>query len=74
VILCLVFLQFKAAESILRHRLDVGGLETINEIALESSGRPIRRALEIVADPARHPVAIFCTAGKDRTVRHDAWT
>lgn len=44
-----------------------GGLNMLNELLLRFGAPGIRYVLEIVADETRHPVAFYCTAGKDRT-------
>ncbi|KAI9006469.1 protein-tyrosine phosphatase-like protein [Hyaloraphidium curvatum] len=44
-----------------------GGLAKLNEEVLEKSGKEVRRMLEIMSLPERHPVLFHCSAGKDRT-------
>jgi len=44
-----------------------GGLPMLNELVLKMGASGIRFVLEIVSDPKNHPVAYYCTAGKDRT-------
>jgi len=44
-----------------------GGLPMLNELVLKMGASGIRFVLEIISDPANHPVAYYCTAGKDRT-------
>lgn len=44
-----------------------GGLPMLNELLLRFGAPGIRYVLELVMDPHRHPVAFYCTAGKDRT-------
>lgn len=39
----------------------------LNELVLKMGASGIRFVLEIVSDPKNHPVAYYCTAGKDRT-------
>lgn len=44
-----------------------GGLPMLNELLLRYGAPGIRYVLELCADPARHPIAFYCAAGKDRT-------
>lgn len=44
-----------------------GGLPMLNELVLRFGAPGIRYVLELCADRTRHPVAFYCTAGKDRT-------
>jgi len=44
-----------------------GGLPMLNELLLRFGAPGIKYVLELVADTNRHPVAFYCTAGKDRT-------
>jgi protein tyrosine/serine phosphatase len=44
-----------------------GGLNMLNQLLLRFGAPGIRYVLEVVADESRHPVAFYCTAGKDRT-------
>ena len=44
-----------------------GGLQMLNELLLRYANPGIRHVLELCADRNRHPVAFYCTAGKDRT-------
>lgn len=44
-----------------------GGLPMLNELILQMARTGIRHVLTIIADKERHPVAVYCTAGKDRT-------
>ena len=44
-----------------------GGLPMLNELILRFGAPGIRYVLELCADRTRHPVAFYCTAGKDRT-------
>ena len=45
-----------------------GGLQMLNELLFRYGAPGIKYVLEICADENRHPVAFYCTAGKDRTV------
>ena len=44
-----------------------GGLGLLNDIILRYSGAQLCSTLKLAATPERHPVAMYCTAGKDRT-------
>ena len=48
-------------------RINDGGLVLLNEFLFTYGAPGIKYVLEICADENRHPVAFFCTAGKDRT-------
>ena len=47
--------------------INEGGLPMLNELVLSMAGPGIKYVLNLCADKNRHPVAIYCTAGKDRT-------
>lgn len=44
-----------------------GGLPMLNELLLRFGAPGIKYVLELCADHNRHPIAFYCTAGKDRT-------
>ena len=44
-----------------------GGLPMLNELLLRFGAPGIKYVLDLVSDKNRHPVAFYCTAGKDRT-------
>ena len=44
-----------------------GGLPMLNELLLRMGAPGIRYVLELCADRRHHPIAFYCTAGKDRT-------
>jgi protein tyrosine/serine phosphatase len=44
-----------------------GGLPMLNELLLRFGAPGIKYVLDLVSDKSRHPVAFYCTAGKDRT-------
>lgn len=44
-----------------------GGLSMLNELLLRFGAPGIKYVLDVCADESRHPVAFYCTAGKDRT-------
>lgn len=44
-----------------------GGLSMLNELLLRFGAPGIKHVLDLCADKKRHPVAFYCTAGKDRT-------
>eukprot|EP00903_Cladosiphon_okamuranus_P008461 g8129.t1 len=55
------------ARSIFLKEINAGGLVLLNELLLQYSGDGINRVLRLLASKDRHPVALYCTAGKDRT-------
>lgn len=44
-----------------------GGLPMLNELVLRFGAQGIKYVLDLVSDVNRHPIAFYCTAGKDRT-------
>mmetsp|Transcript_17432 Transcript_17432/g.20891 ORF Transcript_17432/g.20891 Transcript_17432/m.20891 type:complete len:191 (+) Transcript_17432:1-573(+) len=48
-------------------KINDGGLPMLNELLLKFGAPGIKYVLELCADKSRHPVAFYCTAGKDRT-------
>lgn len=44
-----------------------GGLVMLNELLLRFGAPGIKHVLDLCAEKERHPVAFYCTAGKDRT-------
>jgi protein tyrosine/serine phosphatase len=44
-----------------------GGLIMLNELLLRFGAPGIKYVLDLCADEERHPIAFYCTAGKDRT-------
>ena len=44
-----------------------GGLIMLNELLLRFGAPGIKHVLDLCADRQRHPIAFYCTAGKDRT-------
>ncbi|CAM9557151.1 unnamed protein product [Sphacelaria rigidula] len=57
----------KKAKEIFMKEINAGGLVLLNELLLQYSGEGINRVLRLLATRERHPVALYCTAGKDRT-------
>lgn len=60
----------KARDDIKKPFLDeinAGGLPMLNELLLQFGAPGIKYVLNLVSDVNRHPVAFYCTAGKDRT-------
>lgn len=48
--------------------INKGGLPMLNQVVLSfAAPGSIKYVLELCADESRHPVAFYCTAGKDRT-------
>lgn len=48
-------------------KINDGGLPMLNELVLKFGHPGIKYVLDICKDKNRHPVAFYCTAGKDRT-------
>ena len=48
-------------------QINDGGLPLLNELLLRYAAPAIKYVLELCADKSRHPIAFYCTAGKDRT-------
>jgi hypothetical protein len=44
-----------------------GGLTMLNDLLLRFGAPGIKYVLDLCADKERHPIAFYCTAGKDRT-------
>ena len=44
-----------------------GGLPMLNELLLRFGAPGIKYVLDLISDKNRHPIAFYCTAGKDRT-------
>eukprot|EP00526_Cylindrotheca_closterium_P009390 CAMPEP_0113623822 /NCGR_PEP_ID=MMETSP0017_2-20120614/12267_1 /TAXON_ID=2856 /ORGANISM="Cylindrotheca closterium" /LENGTH=428 /DNA_ID=CAMNT_0000533807 /DNA_START=134 /DNA_END=1420 /DNA_ORIENTATION=+ /assembly_acc=CAM_ASM_000147 len=49
------------------NEINEGGLSMLNELLLRFGAPGIKHVLDLCADETRHPVAFYCTAGKDRT-------
>lgn len=47
--------------------INEGGLVMLNELILKMGSSGIKYVLDLCADTNRHPIAFYCTAGKDRT-------
>lgn len=47
--------------------INSGGLPMLNELLLRFGAPGIKYVLDLISDANRHPVAFYCTAGKDRT-------
>jgi len=47
--------------------INSGGLAMLNELLLRFAAPGIKYVLDLVSESDRHPVAFYCTAGKDRT-------
>lgn len=58
---------YASTKGLFMRKINDGGLFLLNELLLEYSGAGLARVLKLLAEPARHPVALYCTAGKDRT-------
>lgn len=58
---------YKRMKSIFINDINKGGLPLLNEMMLESSGKAITTVLKVIANDENLPLAMYCTAGKDRT-------
>ncbi len=47
--------------------INAGGLIMLNELLLRFGAPGIKYVLDLISESDRHPVAFYCTAGKDRT-------
>ena len=47
--------------------INSGGLMMLNELLLRFGAPGIKHVLDLCAEKERHPIAFYCTAGKDRT-------
>lgn len=54
-------------KTIILDHINGGGLPMLNRLMLLMAGGGLSTVLNLLADKARHPVAFYCTAGKDRT-------
>ncbi|GMH99948.1 hypothetical protein TrVE_jg4691 [Triparma verrucosa] len=57
----------KKAKSYFLTCINDGGLQMVNDLILVRGKKGIKYVLELMSDVERHPVAFYCTAGKDRT-------
>lgn len=57
----------RRARNIFLKYINDAGLPLLNELLLNYSGPALKRVLELLADRSRHPIGLYCTAGKDRT-------
>lgn len=48
-------------------KINSGGLNMMNELTLKHGAQGIKYVLNLCKDKNRHPIAFYCTAGKDRT-------
>jgi protein tyrosine/serine phosphatase len=48
-------------------KINGGGLPMMNELTLKHGAQGIKYVLDLCKDKSRHPIAFYCTAGKDRT-------
>lgn len=54
-------------KSVFIKEINAGGLTLLNQLVVQSSGFAITAVLKTVAEEQNLPLALFCTAGKDRT-------
>lgn len=57
----------KKVRSIFLDFINKGGLPLLNELVVDYSGKEIIEVMKIIASSDNHPLAMYCTAGKDRT-------
>jgi protein tyrosine/serine phosphatase len=57
----------KKVRAIFIDRINGGGLSLLNELVVDYSGKEIIAVLKLLAEKSNYPVALYCTAGKDRT-------
>ena len=57
----------KKVRSIFIDRINGGGLSLLNELVVDYSGKEIIAVLKLIAEKSNYPIALYCTAGKDRT-------
>jgi protein tyrosine/serine phosphatase len=57
----------KKVRSIFLDYINTGGLSLLNELVVDYSGIEIIEVMKIIASADNHPLAMYCTAGKDRT-------
>ncbi len=55
------------ARTALLEHLNSGGLSLLNEMIIDHSAARLVYILKLLANEESHPVALYCTAGKDRT-------
>jgi Tyrosine phosphatase family len=49
------------------NKINDGGLLLLNELLFKFGAPGIRYVLQLCSDTSKHPIAFYCTAGKDRT-------
>ena len=57
----------KRVRAIFIDRINGGGLSLLNELVIDYSGKEIISVLKLMAEKSNYPIALYCTAGKDRT-------
>ncbi len=56
-----------SCKDVFLNRINDGGLHMLNELLLKHGAPGIKYVLNLCKDRSRHPIAFYCTAGKDRT-------
>ena len=59
--------NYEKARDVFLEHINREGLPLLNELILEYGGPSIRAVFDVLRDGSAHPVAFYCTAGKDRT-------
>mmetsp|Transcript_60029 Transcript_60029/g.72142 ORF Transcript_60029/g.72142 Transcript_60029/m.72142 type:complete len:412 (+) Transcript_60029:201-1436(+) len=57
----------QSVKDVFLDEINDGGLPMLNELMMRMGAPGIKYVLDIISDEDRHPVAFYCTAGKDRT-------
>ena len=57
----------KKVRKIFIDTINGGGLSLLNELVVDFSSKEIIQVLKLLSTKENHPVAMYCTAGKDRT-------
>lgn len=57
----------KKVRKIFIDTINGGGLSLLNELVVDFSSKEIIQVMKLLATKENHPVAMYCTAGKDRT-------
>jgi hypothetical protein len=56
-----------SCKDVFLNKINAGGLPLLNEFLLKQGAPGIKYVLDLCKDTSRHPIAFYCTAGKDRT-------
>jgi len=56
-----------SCKDVFLNKINQGGLHMMNSLLLKYGAPGIKYVLDLCKDRSRHPIAFYCTAGKDRT-------